>query len=71
MVWFLIIALTVALVLALMAVILLTPEMAGADQREQARLEADVRRAERQLHDMASQSFEAMLIEARAEERAT
>lgn len=71
MIWFLIIVLTVALVLALLAVILLTPDAAGAEQFEQARLEAEVRRAERRLHDMAGQSFEAMLIEARSRDRSS
>jgi hypothetical protein len=66
MVWFLIIVLTVALLLSLIGVILLTPDVPNSDQLERARLESEVRRAERRLHDMASQSFEAMLIEARS-----
>ncbi|HEV2642454.1 MAG TPA: hypothetical protein VGT98_07095 [Candidatus Elarobacter sp.] len=71
MVWFLIIVLTVALLLALLAVILLTTDATSTEQLEQAHLEAEVRRAERRLHDIAGQSFEAMLIEARSRDRAS
>jgi hypothetical protein len=35
-------------------------------EAERARIELEVRRAERRLHDVASQSFQAMLDEARA-----
>lgn len=71
MTWFLVVVLTVALILAMLAVLLLTPDASNAEQLEQARFEAEVRRAERRLHDMASESFEAMLIEARSRDRST
>lgn len=66
---FLIVLSVVLVVLALLAVALLTDEISVDEALERARIEMEVRRAERRLHDLASQGFEAMLIEARSHGR--
>ena len=66
MTWFLIAILTVVTLLALFAVLVLAA-LAGDDgESERARIEMEVRRAERRIHDVASDTFQAMLDEARA-----
>lgn len=69
MTWFLIVVLTVVALLALLAVIVMVALVADDSEAERARIEMEVRRAERRIHDVASQSFQAMLDEARAHER--
>jgi len=53
-------------VLALLAVLVLASLVAAESEYEKAKLEMDVRRAERRLHDIASNSFQTMLDEARS-----
>jgi hypothetical protein len=66
MTWFLIVVLSIVALLALLAVLFLAA-LAGDDaELERARIEMEVRQAERRLHDIASNSFRAMLDEARA-----
>lgn len=68
MAWFLIVVLAVALLTALVAVLVMVPF--GDDREaERARIESEVRRAERRLHAIARDSFAAMLDEARSHER--
>ncbi len=69
MTWFLIIVLALVVVLALVAVVLLIGYVTEEIDDERARIDMEVRRAERRLHDVASRSFEAMLAEARSKER--
>lgn len=67
MAWFLIVVLTLVVLMALLAVLILTAYLAVSKEKvERARIEMEVRRAERRLHDVASNSFQAMLDEARA-----
>jgi septal ring-binding cell division protein DamX len=69
MIWFLIIVLALV-VLALLAVLVLAALGVDEteDQSERARIEMEVRHAERRLHDVARDSFVAILDEARAHE---
>jgi hypothetical protein len=70
MVWFLVIVLSLVAV-ALAAVVVMAAAWGSEDKEsELARIEMEVRRAERRLHDVARDSFAAMLNEARAHERA-
>ena len=69
MTWFLIVVLTVVVLLALLAVLVLAAFLGDDAESERARIEMEVRRAERRLHDVASNSFQAMLDEARAHGR--
>jgi hypothetical protein len=67
MAWFLIVVLTLVTVLALLAVFAMAAVLGDDDEAaERARIETEVRRAERRLHDIASQTFQSMLDEARA-----
>lgn len=66
MAWFLIVVLTVVVLLALIAVLVLAAFLWDDGEAERARIEMEVRRAERRIHDVASESFQAMLDEARA-----
>jgi len=68
MAWFLIAVLSVIVVLALLAVVVLASYIGDDGEAERARIEMEVRRAERRLHDLASRSFESMLDEARSRE---
>jgi hypothetical protein len=71
MLWFLIIALAlVALALTATFVIAVWRYDETDPESERARIEMEVRRAERRLHDVARDSFAAMLDEARSHERA-
>lgn len=70
MTWFLVIVLTVVVLLALLAVLVLAAFLSDDTESERARIEMEVRRAERRLHDIARDSFEGMLDEARAGDRA-
>ena len=66
MIWFLIIVLAVVAVLALLAILVLTVWLTeDPGESEAARIEWEVRRAERQLHDVAGGAFAAILDEAR------
>lgn len=69
MTWFLIIVLALVVVLALVALVFLAAYVTDEMDDERARIEMEVRRAERRMHDIASHSFEAMLAEARSNER--
>ena len=69
MTWFLIVVLAIMVLLALRAVLVLAACLDDETESEQARIEMEVRRAERRLHDVASNSFQAMLDEARAHAR--
>jgi hypothetical protein len=66
MLWFLIVALAVVVVLALLVVLALFAVAAKESESEQALIDLQVRRAERQLHDIARDGFAAMLDEARS-----
>jgi hypothetical protein len=69
MLWFLIVILGLV-ALALAGVFVLTAASDGNEsESELARIELEVRRAERRLHDVARDSFAAMLDEARSHER--
>lgn len=69
MTWFLIVVLAVVVLLALLAVLVLAAFLGDDTQSQQARIELEVRRAERRLHDVARNSFQAMLDEARSHGR--
>ena len=69
MAWFLIIVLAVVAVLALLALLGLVALVTDDAESERARIELEVRRAERRLHDIAHHSFQAMLEEARSHDR--
>jgi type II secretory pathway pseudopilin PulG len=69
MTWFLIVVLAVVVLLALLAVLVLAAFLSDDTESERARIEMEVRRAERRLHDVASNSFQAMLEEARTHGR--
>jgi hypothetical protein len=69
MTWFLITVLSLVVVLALIAVVLLIGYVTDEMDDERARIDLEVRRAERQLHDIARHSFESMLAETRSNER--
>ena len=71
MTWFLIVVLTIVVLLALLAVLVLAAFLADETEAERARIEMEVRRAERRLHDVASNTFRAMLDEARDHDRGT
>ena len=67
MIWLLIIVLVVIALAAVVGLVLLT-WMRGRDSRlmEYARIEAETRRAERHVHGLAREAFQAMLDEARS-----
>ena len=69
MAWFLIIVLTLVTLLALLAVLVMAALVGDDAEVEQARIEMEVRRAERRLHNVASDTFQAMLDEARSHGR--
>jgi NADH:ubiquinone oxidoreductase subunit 3 (subunit A) len=68
MMWFLLIIVAIVALIALAAVVVLALLLAPDDNEaaEAARIEAEVRLAERRLHDISRQTFQAMLEEARA-----
>ncbi len=66
MAWFLIVVLAVVLVLALLVVLVLSTVAANARESEKDLIELQIRRSERQLHDIARDGFAAMLEEARS-----
>lgn len=67
MTWFLIVVLMTVVVLALLTVLVLASLLVEDDEAaERARIEMEVRRAERRLHDIARNGFQAMLDEARS-----
>ena len=68
MIWLLIIVLVVIALTAVLGLIVLT-RMTSHDSRlmEYARIEAETRRAERQVHGIAREAFQAMLDEARSQ----
>ena len=68
MVWLLVGVLVVIALAAVVGLVLLT-RMTSHDSRlmEYARIEAETRRAERQVHGLAREAFQAMLDEARPE----
>ena len=66
MTWFLITVLAVVVFLALLAVLVMASLMVEDDEAaERARIEMEVRKAEHRLHDIARNSFQTMLDEAR------
>jgi len=67
MTWFLIVALAVTALLALLAVLALVAFQYDEAEFEQARIDWEVRAAERRLHNIARDSFQSMLEEARAD----
>jgi hypothetical protein len=68
MTWFLITVLALVVFLAMLAVLVLASLMVEEDDgaAERARIEMEVRRAEHRLHDIARNSFQTMLDEARS-----
>ena len=66
MIWLLVIVLVVISLVAVAGLVFLT-RLTSRDSRlmEYARIEADTRRAERQVHGIAREAFQAMLDEAR------
>jgi len=66
MAWFLIVILAVVALAALFVILVLASLFSDDTEAERARIEMEVRRAERRLHDIASNTFQAMLDEARA-----
>jgi len=68
MIWLLIIVLVVIALAAVIGLVLLT-RLTSHEARlmEYARIEAETRRAERHVHGLAREAFEAMLAEARSE----
>ena len=66
MVWLLVSVLVVIALAAVLGLVVLT-RMTSHESRllEYARIEAETRRAERQVHNLASEAFQAMLEEAR------
>jgi cytochrome c-type biogenesis protein CcmH/NrfG len=67
MTWFLIIVLAVVVLVAVLAVLVLAaPAKDENGESERLVIEQELRRAEHRLHDLARDSFEAMLAEARA-----
>jgi predicted Holliday junction resolvase-like endonuclease len=66
MTWFLIVVLALVVIVALLAVLVLAALLGEETESERTRIEMEVRRAERRLHDVARNSFEAMLDEARS-----
>jgi hypothetical protein len=65
MAWFLIVVLAIVAVFAVMAALVMAALLTDEVEAERARIEMEVRRAERRLHDIAHDSFRAMLDEAR------
>ncbi|HZQ64976.1 MAG TPA: hypothetical protein VFA66_07105 [Gaiellaceae bacterium] len=68
MAWFLIVVLALVVIAALAVVLFLAALVSDEAEAERARIEREVRSAERRLHDIARSSFEAMLEEARRSE---
>jgi hypothetical protein len=68
MIWFLIIVLALVALAMVTAFVLAAAWGFDESESERARIELEVRRAERRLHDVARDSFVAMLDEARAHE---
>lgn len=66
MTWFLVVALSLIALLAVLAAVGLAVSVGDEAQNDRAQIEAEVRRAERRLHALARNSFEAMLSEARS-----
>lgn len=69
MTWLLIVVLAVVVILALLTVLVLAAFLGDEGEADRVRIEMEIRRAERRLHDVARNSFEAMLDEARAPEQ--
>jgi hypothetical protein len=65
MAWFLIVMLTLIVLGALLGVLVLAARLAEGTEDERLRIDMEVRRAERRLHDIASNTFRSMLDEAR------
>lgn len=66
MLWFLILVLAFVAVSALLMVLVVFALGSSVVDDEQARIDTQVRRAERQLHHIAREGFAAMLAEARS-----
>jgi predicted Holliday junction resolvase-like endonuclease len=66
MVWVLIVILALVAFAAVLALLAMAELLVDDAEAERVRIEMEVRRAERRLHDVASRSFQAMLEEARA-----
>lgn len=69
MAWFLIVVLTLIVLGALLAVLVLAACLAEETEAERLRIDMEVRSAERRLHDIASNTFRSMLDEARGHDR--
>jgi predicted Holliday junction resolvase-like endonuclease len=62
MLWLLIVALVAV---AVLAALVQAASVDGEVEAERARIEMEIRRAERRLHDVASNNFRAMMEQAR------
>lgn len=69
MLWFLVVVLTFVVILALLTVLVLAAYVSDDADAERARIEMEVRSAERRIHNLARVGFQTMLDEARAHER--
>ena len=67
----LVVALALVALVALVAVVLLLDYATTDVDDDRTRIDSEVRRAERRLHEIARHSFEAMLAEARSNEHRT
>jgi len=67
--WGLIAAVGLLVVLAIIAVLFMAAYISDETESERTRNEMEVRRAERKLHQIARERFQAMLDEARAHGR--
>jgi hypothetical protein len=65
MTWFLIIVISLVAIAGVAALVFLAGIFRDEGESERARIEAEVRRAERRLHEVARNSFQALLDEAR------
>ncbi|HLK17193.1 MAG TPA: hypothetical protein VKT78_20485 [Fimbriimonadaceae bacterium] len=66
MLWFIVVVLAIVVVMALGAVILVSASHHQGLLDEEIRIELEVRRAERQLHDIARTGLNAMIDEVRS-----
>lgn len=67
MIGFVVILLCVGLILALVGVLVLSTLVVENAESEKARIDAETRRAERRIHDIASQAFQRLLDDSRTQ----